>query len=150
MLRLRAELPGDAVLVVTADHGMLDVGADSRLDVDDEPDLMRDVVLLGGEARLRHVYCRAGTAADVATRWAQVLADRAVVRTREEAIAEGWFGPVVDRVRPRLGDVVVACLGTTAVLSRRLFRVEGSMVGFHGSLTAEEMQVPLLVDAPRG
>jgi hypothetical protein len=150
LLRLRAALPPDAVLVVTADHGMVDLPPHGRMDVDDHPRLLDDVVLLGGEARLRHLYCRAGAAGDVLARWRQHLGDRAVVLGRDEAESAGWFGVVDPRVRARIGDVLVAALGSFAAFSRRLFPVEGRMVGFHGSLTPPEMLVPLLVDAPRG
>jgi len=149
LLRLRAALPSDAVLVVTADHGMVDLPAEDRLDVDDCAGLLDDVVVFGGEARFRHLYCRAGAADDVAQRVRDFVGDRAVVLTRDEAEAAGWFGPLDPAVRPRVGDVLVAALGDFATFSRRLFPVEGRMVGFHGSLTAEEMLVPLLVDAPR-
>lgn len=150
LLRLRAALPPDAVMVVTADHGMVDLAPDGRLDVDDCPGLLDDVVLLGGEARFRHLYCRAGAAEEVARRWRERLGGHAIVMLRDDAEAAGWFGPVAAAVRPRVGDVLVAALGTFATFSRRLFPVEGRMVGFHGSLTAEEMLVPLLVDAPGG
>ncbi len=149
LLRLRAALPSDAVMVVTADHGMLDIAREDRFDVDDHPELLDDVVLLGGEARLRHVYCRAGASADVAARWGLLLGDNATVVTRDQAEALNWFGPVTPPVRPRIGDVLVAARGDFATFSRRLFPVECSMAGFHGSLTAAEMLVPLLVDAPR-
>jgi hypothetical protein len=145
--RLRDELPAEVALLVTADHGMIDVPGDDRLEVDDVPGLLDDVELLGGEARFRHLYTRGGAVEDVTARWRGELADRAAVVTRDEAIDLGWFGPVDDTVRPRLGDVMVACAGTFAVLARRWFHVETKMVGFHGSLTAAEMQVPLLVDA---
>jgi Type I phosphodiesterase / nucleotide pyrophosphatase len=146
--RLRDVIPSDAVLVVTADHGMVDVEPQDRVDVDAEPDLMDGVTLLGGEARFRHVYCRAGAVDDVTARWRGRLGDRAVVLTREEAVAEGWFGAVRRDVEPRLGDVVVACLGPVAVMSSERFPFESLLVGLHGSLTAEEMYIPLLLDAP--
>jgi len=149
LLRLRAALPSDSVMVVTADHGMVDIATEGRLDVDDFPDLLDDVVLLGGEARLRHVYCRAGADGDVAARWRERLGDRAAILTRAAAEEAGWFGPVAPAVRPRIGDVLVAGLDGFAAFSRRLFPVEGKMIGFHGSLTPQEMLVPLLVDAPR-
>lgn len=145
--RLREGLPSDAVLVVTGDHGMVDVDDEDRLDVDDDVALLDDVVLLGGEARLRHLYCRAGAAADVAGRWATSLGERAVVMTQETAEAAGWFGDIRPKVRPRIGDVVVASTGRYAVLSRQYFPIETKLVGFHGSLTEAEMLVPLLVDA---
>lgn len=145
---LAAGMPSDTLLVVTADHGMVDLPAEGRLDIDDHPDLLDDVVLVGGEARFRHLYCRAGAAGDVQQRWRERLGTNAVVLTRDDAEAAGWFGPLTPAVRPRVGDVVVAALGAFATFSRRLFPVEGRMVGFHGSLTPQEMLVPLLIDAP--
>ncbi|MCW2751399.1 MAG: alkaline phosphatase family protein, partial [Aeromicrobium sp.] len=81
---LRAELPSDSVLIVTADHGMLDLPMTDRFDVDKQPGLMDDIDLLAGEARFRHLYTRSGAAEDVAARWAEVLGDRAVVRTQAD------------------------------------------------------------------
>lgn len=147
--RLREVIPDDAALLVTADHGMVDVAAADRIDVDTEPGLMDGVTLLGGEARFRHLYCRSGAVDDVAARWRARLGDQAVVLTREEAIAAGWFGAVRRAVEPRLGDVVVACLAPIAVMSSERFPHEAVLVGLHGSLTAEEMYVPLLIDVPR-
>jgi hypothetical protein len=145
--RLRAELPADAVLLVTADHGMVDVPAARRVDVDEEPDLLDGVVVFGGEARLRHLYCRAGSVADVVARWRERLGDAALVLARREAIEAGWFGAVSPMVEPRIGDVLVACLEPVAIVSAQRFPLEVDLVGLHGSLTRTEMIVPLLVDA---
>jgi hypothetical protein len=146
--RLREELPAEVALLVTADHGMVDVPWTDRTEVADVPGLLDDVVLFGGEARFRHLYTRAGAGEEVAQRWQAELQQRAVVLTRDDAVERGWFGTVEDRVRPRLGDVMVAATGSHAVLAKRWFNVETKMVGFHGSLTPVEMNVPLLVDAP--
>jgi len=67
------------------------------------------------------------------------------VLTREEAVGRGWFGAVTPSVLPRLGDVIVACHGDTAVLSTTDFPYEASLVGLHGPLTPDEMLIPMLV-----
>lgn len=146
--RLRDALPADACLVVTADHGMVDVGPDDpRVDVDVEVGLLDGVDVFGGEGRFRHLYCAAGVAYDVAQRWSERLGDAALVLKRADAVNQGWFGGVDGSVRERIGDVLVACLDSVVVVSPSRFPAEKKMVGFHGSLTAEEMLVPLLVDA---
>jgi hypothetical protein len=145
-LRLREALPERVGLVVTADHGMVDVPPEGRLEVDDYPELLDGVSLFGGEARFRHLYCASGAAVDVVAAWRECLAGNAWVVSRDEAIAEGWFGAVDSHVRPRLGDVMVASRGNTAVVSSRRFEHEASLVGLHGSLSADEMLVPILVD----
>jgi hypothetical protein len=146
--RLREQLPAGAALLVTADHGMVDIGLDQRLDVDDEAELLEGVTVFGGEARLRHLYCNPDRTDDLAARWRDQCGARAWVVTREEAIDEGWFGSVDAHVRPRLGDVIVASGSALAVVSRSRFPKEAHMVGLHGSLTADEMLVPLLLDIP--
>jgi len=143
---LRAALPDDTGLVVTGDHGMLDVPDDERCDADTRPCLRDGVVLLGGEARFRHLWTETGAVDDVVATWREVLGERAWVVTRDEAEAAGWFGPVDAAVRPRIGEVLVASRGRSAVVASRQFAVETRMRGFHGSLTAAEMYVPLLVD----
>ena len=143
--QLRETLPQSVRLVVVADHGMVDSSPASRVDVDELTELRDGVALLGGEARFRHLYCHTGAVADVVAPWPSVLGDRASVLTREQAIQRGWFGPVATAVLPRLGDVVVAAHGDLAVLSSADFPYEAKLVGLHGSLTPEEMLIPLLV-----
>ena len=143
--RLREALPSSARLVVVADHGMVDSPASSRVDIDSHPDLRDGVTLVGGEARFRHLYCAGGAVDSVVATWSSVLGSRAVVLTREDAIARGWFGTVSPSVLPRLGDVVVAGTGNTTVLDSVAFPYEHKMRGFHGSLTSDEMLIPLIV-----
>jgi hypothetical protein len=143
LAELREELPRDTVLLVTADHGMVDLPMDNRFDVDSDPKLLDEVTLLAGEARFRHLYTRSGAEADVASRWRERLGDRAVVRTQEGL--EDWFGPIAPDVRRRIGDVVVAALGDFAVFSSREFAIELKMTGFHGSVTEAELCVPVLI-----
>src|SRR6202035_803573 len=78
--QIAAGLPYGSVLYVTADHGMVDVRPDDRIDVDAEGSAPRDgVALLGGEARARHVYTKPGAADDVLATWREVLGERAWV-----------------------------------------------------------------------
>ena len=140
---LRAALPADVRLLVTADHGMVDVPAGPRVIVEDEPDLLAGVDLLAGEGRFRQLYTTEPDA--VASRWRDRLGEQAWVRTREEAIEEGWFGYVTPQVAPRFGDVVAAMAGDGAVLTRTLPN-ELRLIGMHGSLTPDEMLVPLIVE----
>lgn len=145
--RLREALDPACALLITADHGMVDVAPDNRIDVDAHSLMLDGVALVGGEARLRHLYCRSGAVDDVAGTWRGFLGERALVWTRDEAIEAGLFGPVDAAVRPRLGDVIVASMGESAVFSSVVFPYEATLVGLHGSLSADEMLVPLLVDA---
>lgn len=140
--QLRDAVPEDVPLVITGDHGMVNVPRSLRLVAEDEPGLLDEVTALAGEGRLRQLMTdRAGA---VARRWQDRLGERAWVRTRDEAIAEGWFGDVSPRLAGRFGDVLVAMADDGAVMTRKLPR-EFRLVGMHGSLTPAELEVPLLV-----
>lgn len=143
--RLRDALPSHARLLITGDHGMIDSPETARVDVDEVDGLREGVTLLGGEARFRHLYCRPGAVAEVHAHWSRELGDRALVVTREEATDRGWFGTVDAAVRARLGDVMVAALDDLAVMSRHDFPHESGLVGLHGSLSPDEMTIPILL-----
>jgi hypothetical protein len=143
--QLRDALDPGVRLVVVADHGMVDSPPEHRIDVDEHLDLREGVRIVGGEARFRHLYCTGGAVADVLATWREQLGARAEVLSRDEAIERGWFGTVDSAVRPRLGDVVVAAHGDHAVVSTVDFPYENRLVGLHGSLTAVEMEIPVVV-----
>ncbi len=147
--RLARALPAGTLMVVTADHGMVDVDRTQLIDVARTPALAADVELVAGEPRASHVHLVPGADADaVAARWRDTLAGRAVVATRADAVAAGWFGPVTDAVRPVLGDLVVAATGVAGVVDSRTQTPRSlELIGMHGSLTPGEMLVPLLVVA---
>ncbi len=143
--QLREALPSSTRLVVVADHGMVDCPTGSRVDVDDHLAMRDGVTLLGGEARFRHLYCQPGAVDDVVATWRATLGERADVLTRDELVDHGWLGPIDPRVRSRVGDVIVACHGDTAIVSTADFPYENTLIGLHGSLTADEMLIPILV-----
>ncbi|MCG2799058.1 MAG: alkaline phosphatase family protein, partial [Cellulomonas sp.] len=145
--RLVRNVPKGTLVLVTADHGMVDVDRRARWDVATDPGLREGVALVAGEPRAMQLHLEPGAeAADVVERWSQVLGNRALVVTRETAIGAGLFGELDERVRPVVGDVVVAMAGRATVVDSRT-QTPGSMdlVGVHGSLTDQEMSVPLLL-----
>ena len=145
--QLAGALPSGTMLYVTADHGMVDISADDKFDVDAHPELRSGLALLGGEPRARHLYARRGAAADVLATWREVLGDRAWVLPRDEAISEGWFGQVDAAMTSRIGDVVAAAGGSLALVATQAEPRESRLVGMHGSLTPAEQLVPALMYA---
>jgi Type I phosphodiesterase / nucleotide pyrophosphatase len=134
-------LPPGAVLVVTSDHGQVDVGDAVRLP---GPDLMAGVTLVSGEGRFRWFHARAGAAEDVAAAARQAHGDEAWVVGRDEMIDGGWFGgPLRPEVAARLGDVALVARAPVAFLDPA-DTGETRLMARHGSLTSAEMYVPLL------
>lgn len=148
LARLVEGLPEDAVLLVTGDHGGLNVDRDRSVDLADEPVLRDGLELVAGEPRARYLHTRPGAADDVAAAWRGVLGDRASVVLRDEAIAAGWFGRVADAHRPRIGDVVVVCTGAVGVFATgQEPPAVAELVGVHGGMEPAETDIPLVVVA---
>ena len=142
--QLALALPAGTQMYVTADHGMVDIGPDDKFDIDATPELREGLALLGGEPRARHLYAQPGAAADLLATWRDVLADRAWVLSKDEAIKEGWFGPVEPAMAERIGDVIAAPAGNLALVATEAEPRESRLTGMHGSLTAAEQFVPAL------
>ncbi len=144
--RLANGLPRGATMTVTADHGMVDVPFENRVDIGTDPDLAAGVDVVGGEMRSLQLYCRdAAAAADVLAAWTERVGDRGWVVPVDTAVAAGWFGPVRDDVRARLGDVIVAVDGPYGFWDSRVMPPSAArLLGQHGSLTPAEQTVPLL------
>ena len=141
---LSAAVPKDTCLLVTGDHGMINVPRNRQIVLEDHPGLS-GAGHVGGEPRLRQLYSQQPR--QLARAWKTELGERAEVWLRDDAIDAGWFGAVADRVKQRLGDVLVVMQEDWAVHTRALLR-EFGLVGQHGALTASEMYVPLFSFGP--
>lgn len=139
---LVAALPPGTALYVTADHGQVHVG-DNTITL--PPQVMRMVRRQSGEGRFRWLHAVSGAERELLDTCNDLFGDLAWVVSRQRIIDESWFGPVV---RPpalrRLGDVALVPFADVSfddpadgghfVLQCR-----------HGSMTAAEVEVPLLV-----
>jgi predicted AlkP superfamily pyrophosphatase or phosphodiesterase len=136
---LTAALPRDVGLVVTADHGMVDVDPSGHLVV--PPELLEPIARVAGEPRCLQLQVE-GDADAVAHAWRDWLGDAAWVATRAEVAAAAWLGEVDAEVEPRLGHVFVAARKRFAIYVDEADPGRG-MIGQHGSLTQDELRVPL-------
>ncbi|NEG54502.1 alkaline phosphatase family protein [Bifidobacterium platyrrhinorum] len=148
LAQLRREAPKDTLIVIVADHGMVMSDENHRIDIAAEPELSRGVRFVGGEPRALMLYAQDGeNPDDVAGRWRDRLGEDALVRTKEEAIADGLFGPVDPRVEAMLGDVIVQASGRTTLVDTRTQSDKATRLpSVHGSQTMLEMDIPCIID----
>jgi hypothetical protein len=139
---LLALLPVDAALLLTADHGQVDVGERGIKSLD--PTLRPFLSLQSGEGRFRWLHARAGAAAELLAATREAHQDEAWVVSIDEVLAEGWLGATVTpTARARLGDVALVARDAVSFddpADSGPFELQCR----HGSLTADEMLVPLL------
>lgn len=134
-------LPPGAVLLVTADHGQVEVGPNI---VYPTSDLLELVSLQSGEGRFRWLHASRGGVAELLTAAQEEFSATGWVVSREQMLDEQWFGPTVSPpIAARLGDV--------AVVAREPVSYHDpddtgpfELMCRHGSLTAAEIYVPLL------
>jgi hypothetical protein len=143
---LADRLPEGAALVVTADHGEIDVG--SRLELFGR-DIMSMVHFLSGEGRFRWVHARPGAAADLEQALSERYDDTTWVMTRDHVVEAGLFGgTLADEFVHRLGDVALLPHAPIAFVDPA-DTGESRLQSRHGSLTAEELLVPLVALASK-
>ena len=141
-----AAMPADTVLLITADHGQVQVGDNI---VHPDAGVLSMVRIQSGEGRFRWLHAKPGARRDLLEACKQAHGAEAWVVTRDQVIDEGWFGPAVSApVAGRLGDVALVARAPIS-----FFDPADSgpyeLVCRHGSLTRAEMLVPLLASAGR-
>lgn len=147
--RLVAALGPSHGLIVTADHGVVDVERHQHVLFDSAPQLVDGVRFVAGEPRCLQLHFDPSLSAtereSLVAAWHTSEDARSWVVTRQEAIDAGWFGSVDPEVAPRIGDLLVAARKNIAYYDSRAANTSGqSMVGQHGSWSSAELRVPLL------
>lgn len=137
-------LPSDCALVVTADHGH--VHYTERIDLGPLNDLC---VAQSGESRFRYLHAKAGAANELHAAAQELCGRYGWCFTREQLVDENWLGPRKPSadVRRRIGDVILAAREPVGFVDPDN-PGEGRLLSGHGSLTSDEMLVPLI--AARG
>jgi hypothetical protein len=138
-------LPPGATLVVTADHGQVEVG--DRL-ITPARGLLGMVAAQSGEGRFRWWHAGRTPVDDLAKAAIDVYGDVAWIATKDQVLDEHWFGPsVAPPVAARLGDVALLAREPVSFVDP-LDSGSFPLICRHGSLTSAEVRVPLLASQP--
>jgi hypothetical protein len=109
------------------------------------PEVMAHVDLQSGEGRFRWLHARPGHARQLLEAATARHADTGWIVSVDQVIDEQWLGPVVtEPARRMLGDVALVARDPVSYLDP----ADGGpfeLIARHGSLTTDEMLVPLLV-----
>ena len=136
--------PAGTRIWVTSDHGM--VNSTEQVILGQDNNLLENVTLIGGEPRARHIYIKEGAASETIAQWQEFFGNKAKVLSKETAIKDGLFGPVVtEDSHDRLGDLIAIANNDLILVDPARVREETSMVGHHGGVTDIEVEIPLLL-----
>lgn len=147
--RLVESLAGsDTLLMVTADHGFVDIAPENRIDINQHPQLLQMLSLpLCGEPRMAYCYVRAAQARNFESYVNEHLGYAVVLFPSEQILDEGWLG--LGQPHPellaRLGDYVLIAKEGFALVQRLPHETPLRHIGFHGGVSRAEMRVPLVM-----
>jgi predicted AlkP superfamily pyrophosphatase or phosphodiesterase len=134
--------PRDTAVIVVSDHGQVEVGPNV---IPLAQEVAAHVSLQSGEGRFRWLHARPGHGTALLEAATAAHSDHAWVFTRDQVVEAGWFGPQVTAdAAARLGDVALVARDDVA-FTEPTDTGPYELIGRHGSATAAEMYVPLLV-----
>ncbi len=147
--RLLGDIAGsDTLVIVTADHGIIDTARERVIDLEDHPQLAETLVLpLCGEPRVAYCYVRPDRRRDFEHYVRHELAPYATLWPSHELVARNYFGPGIShpRLHERVGDYTLIMKDNFVIKDWLFAEHRYSQVGVHGGLSGEELYVPLVV-----
>lgn len=149
---------GDTLVMLIADHGMVETDAQGMLYVDQAPlyprlhPLLRttargEVIAPGGSCRDLFLYALPERVEEAHALLATIVGERGTVHLTDSLIEQGYFGldAVSDAFRSRVGNLVVTPYAGNGVYWFGDGRFRQRYWGNHGGLSAQEMEIPFLL-----
>jgi len=143
---LAADLAGRARLVISSDHGQVNVSDNRRIVLPENDPLCRHVVCPPtGEPTVPIFHVRDGHEASFASEFTQLFGDLFVLLTPDEVEQLRLLGPenLSPTMKCRLGTFVGIALQPAKFYIRPCDGSEAN-IGVHGGLSPDEMSVPLI------
>jgi len=132
-------------IVLTADHGIVDVPAAHHLNYPDE--LLQGVAHVGGEPRCLQLYLEDESSPDdVRLRWSEFFGEAVEIWTREQVFARHYDSvKSTSSIAERAGHLYVQAGNDGALYPASDMSLAGrNMIGQHGGNTSAEMTIPLM------
>jgi hypothetical protein len=148
--QLSRALPNNAKLVITADHGLIEVSHEAHLPLVGE-DAIASLLEAppSGDGRMPLFHLKQGTELEFARAFDQQFGSDFALLSSKEAELLGLFGPELmsNTARRRFGDFVGIALGPVVLhyASKRSPPPQHFYFAQHAGLTPDELLIPLVV-----
>lgn len=136
-------LPKDCGVILTADHGIVDVPSENQIVLDEIE--IPGLVSVTGDPRNTYLYFESGADLDQVKKQVQEkLGGCAIVASVADLQASGWLADEI--ANPQfLPDLYLIAVGNYAFYHRGFCKPQSMrMIGQHGSISQAELSVPLL------
>ena len=140
---MATQLPSDVGLILTADHGIVDVPMENQIYLD-ELDI-ENLLAVTGDPRNSFLYFEPGVDIEAKQQsLAEQLQGSCHVVTAQQLIEFGWLTNAIANA-DFLPDLFVIAKGATACYHRGFAKPQSlRMVGQHGGISTAELSVPLI------
>ena len=139
----------NTIVIITADHGMIDVYPSTRIDMEDHPKLKRMLAQpLCGEHRFAYAYIKPSKEKDFERYVRTKLTQCCEIFRSDDLLKKGYFGRfnIHKEMRNRIGDYVLIMKDHYGIYDRLAHEKKNDYnLGDHGGLSKEELYVPLIV-----
>ena len=145
--QLTKALPANVGVLLTADHGIVDVATERHIYLDQLP--LDGLVSVGGDPRVLFLYFEqpegSSPAPEIIDSLKAFVGKRAIVATKSQMIDSGWYGQVRAEAANRMPDIFLIAHGETALYHRDFAKPKSlKMIGQHGAFSDDELFVPFL------
>jgi predicted AlkP superfamily pyrophosphatase or phosphodiesterase len=148
--KLEKNIAKKTILLVSGDHGAVNIDKDNIVDVSDHPEFTSMLRLPPtGDSRATILHVKEGNEEKVREFFKQKYEGLFEIRNSREMLEKGYFGlgNVKAETLNRIGDLVVVPRFYNAIDNSTIDPRHSDVPGRHGGLTEEEMQVPLIVSS---
>jgi predicted AlkP superfamily pyrophosphatase or phosphodiesterase len=138
----------NTLVIATADHGIIDSGAEHCIEVENYPELLDMLSLpLSGERRMAYCYVNPDRREDFQSFVSNHFSGQIDMLDSQQLIAQNYYGLGVPhpRLNRRVGDYALFMRGNMTIMDTLETEKRFYHVGTHGGLSEEEMLVPLIV-----
>jgi len=153
--KVDARVAEEVMLIVTADHGHINVAPKATLYLQRYPTLVRSLqrssagkpILPWGSPRDMFLAVQEERLAATATWLRRRLRDHATVLTIDDALQQGLFGlgKPHKRFKSRVGNLLILPHRDHLVWYEHIKGKKFDLLGMHGGLTVDEMLIPLAI-----
>lgn len=140
--KLKEVMLPESTLVVTADHGMVDV--QQRIWLEDFPAITNNVAWITGEPRFRHFFAHENSR-NALKKGLMEIAEYSQILSRDELIQTGLLGEFEPQFESRVGDYVAIAMEQNAICSRTIDSRVSNLIGQHGGNSETERDIPVAV-----
>lgn len=137
----------DVLLLVTADHGFIDVEPEHQFHLADHPRLAACLRRpLSGEPRVPFCELQPGCENVFAERVAEAFGESFALYESRDLLQAGWFGTAAntDALQGRIGTHMLLPRAPVTLVDRLEGEPPPSFIGMHGGPSDDEMRVPLI------